>query len=195
MARSIYAEDVCNRGTGKTSVNIPSPITISSPTVALSLNLQVSQSYTLSTPAIPGPPVYSFSPTFTLAPLALVPRPTTEQNGKFIGINALITSVDSVKNTFVAQTPNPFSLTVSSAATTTYQGVAGFSTLAAGTLVNLDLAIQPDASLLAIRVEVDNLSARMNSIGFFVGLTSQPGSFDTIVLQAQGCYPALRNRL
>jgi len=183
---STDADGLCTQGTGMTTVNLPSPITISEPTMALSFNLLVSQSYTLM-PAGSPPPGYSFSPVFTLTPLALSPQPTTELNGKFIGIDALTSSINPAANSFVAQTPDGFSFNVNSGSGTTYQGVAAFSTLAVGTLVNMDLSIQPDASLLASRIEVDDLSAPTVSDGPFLELASQPGSFVTLPNQMEGC--------
>lgn len=180
------SDGLCTQGTGMTTVNLPSPITISGQTMALSFNLQVSQSYTLLPAGSPAPG-YSFSPTFTLTPLALSPQPTTELNGKFTGIGALISSINTTSNSFVAQTPDGFSFTVNSGSATTYQGVAAFSTLAVGTLVNMDLSIQPDASLLASRIEVDDLSAPTVSDGPFLELTAQPGSFLTLPNQTEGC--------
>ena len=186
VSNSTDADGLCTQGTGLTTVNLPSPITISGQTMALSFNLQVSQSYTLAPVGAP-PPGYTFSPVFTLTPLALSPQPTTELNGKLIGIDALISSINASSNTFVARIPDGFSFTVNSGSNTTYQGVAAFSTLAVGTLVNLDLSIQPDASLLASRVEVDDLAAPTASTGPFLLLGSQPGSFVTLPNQMEGC--------
>jgi hypothetical protein len=183
---STDAQGLCAQGTGQTTVNLPAPITISGATMALSLNLQVSQSYTLSPTGIP-PPGYTFSPTFTLTPVKLAAPPTTNQNGKFVGINAVITLLNAMNNSFVAQIPDGFSLTVNSGGDTAYQGVAAFSTLAVGTLINMDVAIQPDASLLATRVEVDDLSSPMDATGPLILLGAQPGSFVTIPAEEQGC--------
>jgi hypothetical protein len=154
--------------------------------MALSLNLQVAQSFTLNAAAMPQP-VYTISPAFTLTPLALSPQPTNQLNGKFTGIDARITSIDATANSFMAQTPDGFSLTIKSGAGTAFQGVAAFSTLAAGTLLNMDVAIQPDASLLAARVEVDDLAAPTTSIGPFISLSSVPTQFVTLPAETEGC--------
>jgi hypothetical protein len=69
-----------------------------------------------------------------------------------------------------------------------YQGVAGFTTLGAGTLVDTDLVIQPDGSLRATRVEVDQLTAPTTSIGpELVGHAPQPNDFSTLAVEAEGC--------
>lgn len=186
VVQSTFAEGLCGQGTGQTSVNLPAPIMVSGAAMALSLNLQVGQSFTLNANAFPQP-TYSISPVFTLTPFTLSPQPTNELNGKFDGINARITSINSAANSFVAQTADGFPLTVNSGAHTLFQGVAAFSTMAVGTLVNMDVAIQPDASLVATRVEVDDLAAPMVSIGPLLAATSVPTQFVNVPTLSEGC--------
>jgi hypothetical protein len=179
------AQGICAQGSGQATVHLAAPIVISGSAMALSLNLQVSQSYTLSPNAMP--PSYSISPTFTLTPFAISSQPNKELAATLTGITAQIMSTDSIHNSFVAQLPDGASITINANAATDFQGVAAFSTLAGGTLINLDLSIQPDASLLATRVEVDDLSAPMYSLGPYVSLGAQPGEFTTLPGAAQGC--------
>lgn len=186
VVESTYAEGLCGQGTGQTTVNLPAPITVSGTTMALSLNLQVAQSFTLNANAFPQP-TYTISPVFTLTPLTLSPQPTNELNGKFDGINSRITSIDAATNSFIAQTADGFTLSVNSGANTVFQGVAAFSTLAVGTLVNMDVTIQPDGSLLATRVEVDDLAAPMVSIGPLLSPTSVPTQFVNVPTLSEGC--------
>jgi hypothetical protein len=186
IVESTFAQGLCAQGTGMTTVNLPAPISISGSTMALSLNLQVAQSFTLNAAAMPQP-VYTISPVFTLTPVTLSSQPNNEQNGKFTGIDARITSVDAATSSFMAQTPDGFSLTVNSAATTAFQGVATFSTLAVGTLVNMDIAIQPDASLLATRIDVDDLAAPAASIGPILNPGSVPTQFVILPTGNEGC--------
>jgi|SRR5579859_115146 len=187
---STYAEGLCGQGTGNTTVNLPNPITISSSPMALSLNLQVPQSYTLN--GMGASATYTISPVFTLASIPISSLSTNNQNGKITGIDAQITAIDSAGNGLTVKTGSGFSLNVKSDNSTLYQGVAGFSTLASGTLVNMDLASQPDASLLATRIEVDDLAAPSTIIGPFQSPASQPGQFVTFMLEGVGCttYPS-----
>ena len=189
LVLSTYAEGLCGQGTGQTTVNLPAPIKVSGTTMALSLDLQVAQSVALNASAFPQP-TYTISPVFTLTALSLSPQPTGELNGKFDGINARITSINSAASGFVAQTDfraAGFPLTVNSGANTLFQGVAAFSTLAIGTLVNMDVAIQPDASLLASRIEVNDLVAPMVSIGPLLAATSVPTQFVNVPTLSEGC--------
>lgn len=186
LTTATYAQGLCGQGTGNTTVILPSPIIITGSAMALSLNLQVGQSYTLNTSGASA--TYTISPVFNLTPVALAPQPTTVQNGKVTGLNAQITAINAQANTFAAQTPDGFTFTFSSRGNTAYQGVAAFSTLSAGVLVNLDAAIQPDGSFLATRVEVDDLGALATNTGpTEIGPNSQTGQFQTVTLQQQGC--------
>lgn len=184
---STYAEGLCGQGTGNATVNLPSPITVSSSPMALSLNLQVPQSYTLN--GMGSSATYTISPVFTLASIPISAQPANNQNGKVTGIDAQITSISATGNGLAVKTGSGFLLNVKSDNNTVYQGVAGFSTLAAGTLANMDLAIQPDASLLATRIEVNDLTAPSATIGFLQSPTSQPGEFVTLPVEFDGCTP------
>lgn len=186
VVQSTYAEGLCGQGTGKTTVNLPAPINVSGSAMALSLDLQVAQSFTLNVNASPQS-TYTISPVFTLAPITLSPQPSNELNGKFTGIDAQITSINAAANSFVAQTADGFLLSIDSGANTLFQGVAAFSTLTANTLVNLDVAIQSDGLLLASRVEVDDLVAPMVSIGPLLAATSVPTQFVNVPTLSEGC--------
>jgi len=108
----------------------------------------------------------------------LAAQPTTVQNGKLTGINSQITAINAQANTFTAQTPDGFTFTFGSNGSTAFQGVAAFSTLSIGVLVNLNAAIQRDGSFLATRVEVDDLGAPATNTGpTEVGPNSQTASF------------------
>ncbi|HEX7288056.1 MAG TPA: hypothetical protein VF532_17860 [Candidatus Angelobacter sp.] len=182
LVQSFDAQGVCGQGTGNTTVNLPSPITISGPAMALSFNLQVTQSYTLTATN-----QYTISPVFTVTSAAISANPTNDGNGKISGINARITSVDVSGNSFVAQTADGISLTLSANSTTVYQGLAGLSNLAQGTLVNLDSAIQPTGTLLATRVEVQNPGAVTSDLMLPLTPASPAG---TTVAQPSDCFPA-----
>jgi hypothetical protein len=155
--------------------------------MALSLNLQVPQSYTLTGTGTAPPATYTISPVFTLAAIPISAQPINGQNGKITGIDALIISLNATGNTLVVQTPDGNSMTIKSDSRTVYQGVAGLSTLTTGTLINLDVAIQADASLLATRVEVNDLAAITTSIGPFYVPTANPQEFLLLPLEYEGC--------
>jgi hypothetical protein len=186
LTRSTYAQGLCGQGTGNTTVNLASPIAISGSAMALALHLQVPQSFTLNGTGASA--TYTISPVFTLTPFVIASQPTNIQNGKLAGVNGQVTAVNTQANNFTVQTPAGNTLTLSSNGNTAYQGVAGFGTLAAGVLVNWDAAIQPDGSLRATRVEVDDLSAPAVLIGpTFLGADSQTNQFQAVLLQQQGC--------
>ncbi len=151
-------------------VNLPSPITVTGDSMALSLNLQVSSSAVFpscySSPIFAG---YSMSPTFSLAPLLPSSSPTNAANGLVTGLKATITSVGVTGSSLTLTVPAVSFGTRTVAAhansATVFQGISGFSALASGMFLNLDGALQPDGSLLATRIEVENPSALNISTG------------------------------
>lgn len=152
------------------TVNLPSPIAVSGPAMGLVLNLQQSASATL-TKNSPGGDTYTIRPTFTLVSM---PIPQDSRLAKVRGLDGRITSTSSGENKFTLKTVNGYSrptapagslFTITTDASTTYQGVGGFSSLAVGAFVNADLALQPDGSLLATRIEVEDPNATNVMIG------------------------------
>ena len=72
-----FAEGVCDQGTGNATVALPNPIVVSGSAMVLSLDLQVSQSFTLTNETVQGPANYTISPVFTLALSRSLPRRRT----------------------------------------------------------------------------------------------------------------------
>lgn len=180
-----YSQELCGQGSGLSTVNFPNPIRVTGSSMALSLNLQVSQSYTLDATA--NPAAYTISPVFTLTPISIAAQPTNETNGKVTGVNAQLTSVGTDGKSLTAKTTAGVLLNLSLNATTTYQGIAGFSGLETNSLVNFDAAIQSDGSLLVTRAEVDDAAVATAVVGPFLLPGSQAGQFLTVTLQTEGC--------
>ena len=148
------------------TVNFPSPLTVTGTSMALSLDLLVSQSATVGDCVnVDGFNGFSAAPTFSLTPLTLAAAPTNSANGKMMGVDGEITAVSSVGNSLTLSIPNyvpaltGLPVPVQSDSNTIYQGISGASALTAGTFVNIDGAIQSDGSLLATRIAVEDPSA------------------------------------
>jgi hypothetical protein len=184
VTTSTFAEGLCSQGTGTTTVHLSGPIVVTGSAMVLSLDLQVSQSFTLTSAS---PAVYTISPTFNLTPVSIAALPTDETNGKVIGVAGKVMSLNANADSFTAQTPDGFLLTLNSNTSTAFQGVGAFTSLTANQLVNFDAAIQSDGSLLATRVEVDDLTAPAAGIGPFILPVFPPGAFETVTLQIDGC--------
>lgn len=144
------------------TVTLPSPITVTGASMALSLNLLVTQSATfpdcLNVDGFNG---FSITPTFNLTPLSVSAAPTNSANGKIVGLDGQISAIGAIGNSLTLSIPTadgPRQLSVSSNGNTVYQGISG-SALMVGTFVNMDGAIQSDGSLLATRVAVEDPSA------------------------------------
>ena len=185
LLTAYFAQGLCSQGTGLTTVNLPLPIIVSGGSAVLSLDLQVSQSYTLTTTqGINGPTQsYTISPVFILSPLSISAQAAS---GFVTGLDLRLASLSAAGNSFVATTPNGSSLNLATNATTAYQGVSGLSSITVGTLVDLDAAIQPDGSLLARRVQVNDSAALAEFVGPWTFTNGQPGQF---VILPNDCFP------
>jgi hypothetical protein len=185
LLTSTDAQGTCGQGTGMTTVNLAAPITITGSVVGLSFDLQVAQSFTESGPGTNQ--TYTISPVFTLTPVSISPQPSNETNGKITGLDAQVSALNATSNNFTALTTDGVTLTVKSDASTVYQGLAGLSSLATNELVNLDVAIQSDGSLLATRVEVDDATAPVAAVGTYLFPGTVSGQVITLSQERNGC--------
>ena len=155
------------------TVNMPAALTVTGDSMALSLDMQVSQSASLSSCYDPnGNYSYSIQPTFNLSPSPVSSHPTNSANGKMEQLEGQISSLGTTGNNFTLALPvGPRTLSISSDANTEYQGISDFSSLATGTFVDMDGALQPDGSLLATRIAVEDPSAVdvLTGLGIVVG--------------------------
>ena len=182
---TISAEGLCSEGTGTATVTLPNPIKITGSVMALSLDLQVSQSYAILPTT--GLVNYTIDPVFTLTPVSLAPQPKDESGGKLTVIDSEVTSLGTDGKTIMLETSDGIALTVVSDTTTVFQGVSNFSALAADMIFNFDAAIQSDGSLLATRIEVPNSMTAASVGGPFTIPVIQPGVFETLNLEQNGC--------
>ena len=155
------------------TVNIANPITITGDTMALRLNLQVSRSANFPsscyTTQFPAP--YSITPTFELSAASTAAQPSNSGNGKVSGLVGEIKSIATSGNQFVLyisesqrfglQSPAyPERTTTTSVNNSTvYHGISNFAALSAGSLVDLDGAVQSDGSIAASRISVHDPAA------------------------------------
>jgi hypothetical protein len=145
------------------TVSLPSPITITGSSMALVLNMQVSDSAVFpacwSTPPFEG---FSMTPTFNLTTLASSDSPTNSGNGKVSGLVAEVASVgtapSSLSLTIAGGNLGTRTLSASSNSATVFQGVSGISALTLGMFLSMDGAVQSDGSLLATRIELEDSS-------------------------------------
>jgi hypothetical protein len=171
------------------TVTLPAPIKITGANMGLSLDLLVSKStsYTTCDPNRIGS--YSITPTFSLTPVVLSSQPISSQNGKENGLDGMIASVNAAGDSFTVTAADGPSWQVASNNATVYQGISGISGLAVGMPVDMDVAIEPDGSMLATRVAVEDTdTANLTvSIGPLVGVfTSVQGGVQYVDPAAYG---------
>lgn len=175
------------------SVQLPNPITVSGTTMGIWLNLIVSQSMSYSSCQNNSNTTFSINPTFEIAPVTIAAHPTNSSNGLATGLHGLVSSVDTSGNTLSvagADGTNLFgpSWQINTSGSTVFQGISAFSQLAAGMPVNLDVAIQPDGSLLATRIAVyDTNTSNLNIFsGPVNSVVASPPEFFLIGQEQQG---------
>ncbi|MGA8151584.1 MAG: DUF5666 domain-containing protein [Terriglobales bacterium] len=151
----VQTSEFGSNGTQTATVKLASPITVTGTAMGLSLVLQVSQSATYSNCELEGA-TYSISPMFNLSAATVSSQPTNVENGKVSGVKGLISSVSTSGDYFGLATADGAMLSLNTSGSTVYEGIPGFSALAAGMPVDTDGTIQPDGSLLATRVAVED---------------------------------------
>ncbi|MGA7343232.1 MAG: hypothetical protein WBE72_12710 [Terracidiphilus sp.] len=168
-------------------VNLAGPITVSGTAMGLTMSLQAAQSGSYA--GVAPNQTYTINPTFDLTPFAIPAQATTPLNGKCIGLGAQVTSIsaDSMTATLAG---NPLtgtqSVTAALNSSTVYQGIASASDLSAGSLVNMDIALEPDASYAATRVEVQDATATNIDAGQLVELDPAYNYLATDATEQQG---------
>ena len=171
------------------SITLPAPVEVTGSSMALSLNLLVSQSASWNpagadcTPgnSNSGTGTSSITPTFSLQSTSLLSQAAGSASGTMVGLEGEVESIDTSTNmvTLVAAgggyidsnpifAPGPV-WQVHAGSGTAYQGISGFSQFAVGQPVSLDASLQPDGSLAASRIEAmdpitSNLSVLVGSV-------------------------------
>jgi hypothetical protein len=102
--------------------------------------------------------VYTITPSFELSVLPTLTQPTNSGNGLESNLEGMISSI-GVDGRFTVASMDGFVWSVGTSTNTLFQGVAGFSSLAAGVPVDMDAVQQDDGTLLAGRVAVLDPSA------------------------------------
>jgi hypothetical protein len=152
-AGTLYIDNLLGRSASPT-ITFPAPITITGTAMALSLNLLVSQSYTLDNCTGSPTNVSTFTPTFTMAPVTIAASPTNINNGKLAGLSGIITASNAGGSNLTITSPDGPVWSVKYNSNTLLQGATSLSSLTAGMPVTLDVALQPDGSELATRLSV-----------------------------------------
>lgn len=161
-------------GVTAASVEQEQPITVTGTAMGLVLNLQVSETAPFSggcssslTNAV------AITPTFTVTPISIAAQPTNSGNGKVLGVEGLISSVNADGSGFRAAalysmnegTGGP-TWQASVTSNTVFQGVGSPAALTAGMPIDMDLVIEPDGSLQATRVAVYDTNTSNLSLAF-----------------------------
>lgn len=163
------------------TITLPAPLTINNTTTSLLIDYLVAKSVTISGSTV------TVTPQFHVAPAPIAATPTNGTNGLQCGIKGKVTALGT--NQFTLTNPEGISLVINVGNSTQYQGLSGFSALAVGMLVEVDVQMQTNGALLALRVEQmvpPNATADL-LVGPVVAVTGSPvTSFTEIVRQKIG---------
>lgn len=163
------------------TITLPAPLTISNATTSLLIDYLVANSVAISGSTV------TVTPQFHVAPAPIATTPTNGTNGLDCGMRGKVTALGT--NQFTLTNPESVSMVINVNGNTQYQGLSGFSALATGALVEVDVAVQANGSLLALRVEEDvapNATAEL-LVGPVVAVSGAPAtSFTEIVRQTIG---------
>lgn len=160
----------CNlaTGSGAATVSLPTPLSILGPDLALNLQLDLDPSIQTMAGCFTASPStsscdFTLAPAFTLTTIPIAQPPTSIQNGLITGINGQIQTIAS--GSLQLLTGEGANLTLATNSETQIHGLAAIADMAPKMCVQADAALQPDGSLLATRVEVDDPAALYWSTG------------------------------
>jgi len=166
------------------TITLAAPVTINNSTTTLLIDYLVAKSVTISGSTV------TVTPQFHVAPAPIASTPTNGTNGLQCGIKGKVSALGT--NQFTLTNPEGISLVINVNSSTQYQGLSGFSALATGMLVEVDVQMQTDGTLLALRVEEDvPPTATANLlVGPVIAVTGSPAtSFTEIVRESIGPSP------
>jgi hypothetical protein len=188
-----FASDEDGFGTTPAVVVLKQPITISGTALGLALDLQASPSGTFSAPGS-NQTSFTINPTFNLTPFAITAPATSPLNGKCIGLTGRVTAFDIEANTITVSLAGdgsttkvaipPFTAALNGA--TQFQGIPSAASLSIGTFVDMDIALQPDASYTATRIEVQDAAAKDVTSGQLAQVAPSDNYIQPMSTQQQG---------
>lgn len=187
----IYFNTAVNFGSGgfePAQVTLSNPITVSGQSMALIVDAQVSQSVSISGSPQANDFSSSVTPSFYLAEMSASELQDASNNSQITAlgeVGSLATSAGGA-STLVLDLSSGSTLTVSSDNNTTYQGVNGYDSLSPGMFADVSLAMQPDGTLLATRVEVPDPTATDLVTGPVFNIDPSAGIFNLVGEREQG---------
>ncbi len=166
---SCVAQDSSGLGTYRTqpgnqsTIHLPAPITITGAAMGLDLDLLVSQSaiYQGCTTLVGGT-AQTGGPTFDLKATSFTANPVSAETGRLTGIEGLVSGAGG--SSFSVTAASGAVWQVNSNSSTIFQGIGVVSALVGGLPVDMDVSIQPDGSLMASRVEVEDTNTANVSV-------------------------------
>ena len=133
------------------STTFAAPITISSTSSSLLVDLLVDKSVTISGSAVTVAPVFNIT---NIVPTSSSGSDGHHQDGGDTHQFGAVVSMTA--SSLTIQPPSGAAVTLTANSATVFQGGSSLASLAAGNLVEVDFTVQPDGSLLATRVQLED---------------------------------------
>lgn len=161
------------------TADLPSPITIDGSGTALTLDALVTAPIVIGPIGSVGDSTVTVTPAFQLTGFKPAAAPTNDRNGK-VNIRGLVNSVSADSFNMNNSTTGTFDISISPQ--TVYQGIGSLAALPINAPANVDVALQPDGSLVATRIEVENTATGGSWVGPLV-ITYPTGAYQEIIPQ------------
>lgn len=185
------------------TVQLPQPLTVDGNSMALSLEMLVSQSASFPSNCwTSGINQYTITPSFNLTAMTVAAQPANPTNGKMTALEGLVAAPASGPGSFTvtaADSTQPggtlaTTWNVSTSNSTVFQGIGNAQGLAVGIPVDVDGVLQTDGSVLATRVAVpdaDTTNLTVN-IGPLMQIASSVPILNQVNQQSEGSQALIR---
>ena len=163
------------------TITFATPLVVNKTTTSLLVDYLVANSVALSGSTATVTPAFHV----TIAPISA--QPTNGTNGLLCGVKGKITALGT--SSFTITDGKGISMTLAVNSSTLFQNLTSFSDLEVGMLVEADIQIQSDGSLLAVRVDEEAApkAAMQLLVGHVTSVTGSPAtSFTELVHQNVG---------
>jgi hypothetical protein len=155
----------------------PNAVTVSNTSTGLLVDYLVANSVTISGSSV------TIWPQFHVFPVSMSMAPSNGTNGLIVGVKGKITALGT--NNFTLTLPHGITVTAAVNTNTVYEGVTGFSALTVGALVEADLTMLSDGTIVAVRVEqaVTPVANMMFLEGPVTAVTGSPATSFTMAVR------------
>jgi hypothetical protein len=159
------------------TITFPNAITVSNSSTGLLVDYLVANSVVISGSTV------TVTPQFHVAAVPVSSTPTNGTNGLMVGVKGKVSALGT--NSFTLTLPHGVAVTAEVNSNTVYQGISNFAALTVGALIEADLTLKTDGTILATRVEqaVAPVANMIFVEGPITAITGSPASSFTMAVR------------